>query len=152
MKKLLILCFFIFTASVHAEQSITIGGLSYHLFDKTHLDEKGPEPWNYWHRAFIYTQDGQSLGYFKNSYNDDSYLLTQRVYEHRLLDRVLFSLDAGATYGYRECLKKLMKPKLSEGKKLCPNLAPALNYETKQGHIVTIWQFNAIAAFFRFNL
>lgn len=63
-------------------------------------------------------------GYFKNSFNDDSFALGYR-FSHQFSKNWEGSVLVGATYGYRDCSSSWDQ---FESKKICAAVSPMLTY------------------------
>ncbi len=76
------------------------------------------------HKLIAYERDGWIGGYFDNSYGEDTLFVGSR-FSVQVRD-LEFSLVAGASYGYRDCVKGQDWPITS--RRVCPMLAPAISY------------------------
>ena len=79
---------------VKADTSIQFGGISAHLISK--------DTNTWFHNAFIINHNEYSIGYLKNSYGEDSFMATYRVYKHTAKDLVT-EVTIGAVKGYDKC-------------------------------------------------
>lgn len=96
--------------NVHAETSIKFGGFSQHLSEGDY---------NSFHRVAIISHSGYFGGYFRNSFDDDSFTVG-RTWSSKG-KYATYQLHGGLVYGYRHC----RKPRGAEGSKIvCPMIAP----------------------------
>lgn len=103
--------------TVHAETSFKLGGLS------THLSEGD---YNTFHRLAIISHNDYFGGYFRNSFDDDSFVLG---HSWGFEDSVFrFNLHAGVVYGYRKSSHcyKAQDEKTYEPKVACLFIAPEI--------------------------
>lgn len=101
--------------TTHAETSFKLGGLS------THLSEGD---YNAFHRLIIISHNDYFGGYFRNSFDDDSFVLGHTWGFEDSVFR--FNLHAGVVYGYRKSSHcyKAQDEKLDEPKVACLFAAP----------------------------
>ena len=100
---------------VHAETSFKLGGLSTHL--------SGGD-YNAFHRLIIISHNDYFGGYFRNSFDDDSFVLGHTWGFEDSVFR--FNLHGGVVYGYRKSSHcyKAQEEKLDEPKVTCLFVAP----------------------------
>ena len=82
---------------VKADTSIQFGGIS------THLISKDTNTW--FHNAIIIGKGKYAMGYLKNSYGNDSFMVTIKTYEKNF-NKVLVDVYVGAVRGYDRCYGK----------------------------------------------
>lgn len=96
--------------NVHAETSIKVGGWSQHLSEGDY---------NSFHRVAIISHNNYFAGYFRNSFDDDSFALGKTWSNKGRY--ASYNLHGGLVYGYRDC----NKPNGANGKKIvCPMITP----------------------------
>lgn len=112
----ILLSLIILLSNVAYADSIRFGGWSKHLDNSYDYNEA--------HNAFVYENDeyGAVVGYYYNSYRQDTYLLG-RQWKWNLTEDVTFRFTAGAVYGYGECYGE------GDGSTLCPALVPEVRIE-----------------------
>jgi hypothetical protein len=132
---------------------ITWGGVSYHFpqFKYPTDDGKGEtSDVNSFHKAFILSKNKWSVGYFENSFYDDTFA----VGRYWALEEVMLSarLHVLATYGYREstkCYKPPTKPRFDDKKRVCPTLFPEIVFKTEPVRAsVALYGFNTLVLSF----
>ena len=145
MKKLiagLVPVFLCLSFIAQAETSLKFGGLSFHTTSSDYT--------NSFHRTFVISHNDVFAGYFKNSYNDDSFVAGYSFVDR--MDMIDVALHTGLVYGYRsstDCYKMPTKPRLSDHKIVCPMLAPEFTINTLEWRPSVAWYgFDAVA----FNL
>ena len=121
MKILLTALLLILTHNSFADGLYT-GAWSYHL----HQDKWREVGWplNQTHNLIAYQHDKYLVGYYKNSFGDDTYMIDIDVYSKQFHD-IKFTLYAGASYGYRFCAFE--EADFSE-RKACPHAFPEFKY------------------------
>lgn len=105
-----------------AETSITFGGIGFHSGDHEYP--------NNFHRTTIVTHKKYFAGYFKNSFNDDTFVAGYTAVDE--MDMMDASLRLGMSYGYRKsggCYKIQRKPRSSDPKRYCPVIAPEFTFK-----------------------
>ena len=105
----------------HAETEIIFGGVS------THTMSDAP---NEFHRTAMVKHGDWFGGYFRNSFNDDSFALGYAITDH--LEGFDVALNVGAVYGYRKngnCYKTQKEGDRSP-KIICPMIAPEVIFRS----------------------
>lgn len=95
---------------------------------KDYVLESKPVSLNETHNLLAVQYGKYFIGYFKNSYHDDSALVGYNVY-HRSYEYFDVDLYVGASYGYRDCFTKFettYSEYLEKSKKVCPLAVPMI--------------------------
>lgn len=113
----LVAVFLCLAFDVSAEIRIKFGGASFHT------TSDAP---NEFHRTAIMSHRGWFGGYFRNSFDDDSFAAGYSFTDP--LADVDIQLHTGIVYGYRKSSRcyKSQKPKAEDPKIVCPLIAPEL--------------------------
>ena len=100
---------------LYADTSFKLGGLSTHLSDGNY---------NAFHRLVIISHNDYFGGYFRNSFDDDSFVLGRTWHFEDSVFR--FNLHGGVVYGYRKSSHcyKAQEETLNEPKVACLFIAP----------------------------
>lgn len=136
-----------------AETAVTWGGISHHVAQTYYPKDDGDgytSDVNSFHKALMLTKNKWSVGYFENSFYDDTFV-AGRYWS--LDDSVLSArLHLLAVYGYREstkCYKPPTKPRFDDKKRVCPTLVPEIVIKTDPIRLsVAFYGFNALALSF----
>ena len=108
---------------VNAETSITFGGVSHHFITEDYE--------NSMHNTLAITYNKVMVGYFKNSYDNDSFIAG---YAFNVKDEKYFTMDliVAAVRGYDKCYGKFTDEENRQGKskiEVCPMLAPTFIFK-----------------------
>lgn len=115
---LLVLLGLVVLAAAEAQaDSLYTGAWSTHLSSGEYNEQ---------HDLIAYERDRYILGYFKNSYNDDTIFIAKHWYKD--LHDLRVGVYGGVMYGYRDCLRG----GADRGKRVCPMIAPAISLRTTQ--------------------
>lgn len=104
--------------TTQAEQRISFGGWSHHLFTSVDYHET--------HNLLVYEKDDLFGGRFTNSFNEESYILGKVVWKKDLTRYWEAYLIAGMIYGYRDCFEPVED---TTSKNVCPALIPGTRYK-----------------------
>lgn len=98
----------------HAD-SLLLGGLG------THLGASRDEH-NNWHRLIAYNHEQWVGAYFRNSYNEDTWMASYKMTEN--VDQFELGVMAGVMYGYRKCIIPPDTGSLDGKRRFCGTLNP----------------------------
>lgn len=104
--------------SALADTQLKFGGLSFHTTST---------PDNEFHRTMVLSHNNYFVGYVRNSFDDDSFVLGYSILDHQNSFDVAYHF--GAIYGYREstkCYKTEDKSAVNDDKRICPMIVPEL--------------------------
>ncbi|WP_020408909.1 hypothetical protein [Hahella ganghwensis] len=109
------------TSSIAETFTVHGGGWSHHI-DSSDYD------YNSNHRLIAGEYRDWIGGYFRNSFDEDSFFIGHRF--NKQLGDIRLSIMPGATYGYRHCTK----PKDLDGndRRVCPVVVPSATYTKYQ--------------------
>lgn len=139
--RLLAICLILCALPVCAD-SITYGGFS------THIGSEHNYEW--FHRMVLLEKDSYVVGYFRNSYDEDTFTVGKMFTKKD--KQVNLNLYLGATYGYREssgCYKhQLDKP--NNDKIVCPAVAIGIDFPEVKTHPSILLLGNALVFGFKY--
>lgn len=128
----------------YAQTAIVFGGLSKHTTSRAD---------NEFHRTFIIDHNNWFAGYFRNSFNDDSFALGKAFVRHESDFDV--ALNTGLVYGYRKSGKcyKTQSRQAGDPKILCPLVAPELRLKSLPLEpSISLYGFDALVLNLRIEL
>jgi hypothetical protein len=117
--------FLCLSQATFAETALKFGGVSYHLVSETYT--------NSFHRTLVIESNGYSVGYARNSYDQDIFMAGayfERPYKH-----VTARIHLSAIYGYSQCYGE---PN-GDPRRLCPMIAPELRLNAPYKPSVTLF-------------
>lgn len=118
-----VLIVLLMTVSFNAfSDGLYLGGWSQHFNTKG----DGSITLNESHNIVAVEYNNWLVGYFKNSYNDDSGVVA-RKYRIMSGNNLSFDVAIGTVYGYRTCERRSTYPNGSS-KKWCPAVVPEISY------------------------
>jgi hypothetical protein len=120
--KILLIALLLIIANNSRAAGIYVGAWSHHINQKEWRESGWPL--NQKHNLIAYQNNKYLIGYYKNSFGDDTYMLDRDIYSKQIYD-IKFTLYAGASYGYTFCAFE--EPSFAE-KKVCPHLFPEIKY------------------------
>lgn len=129
--KIIIFLYLFLSVTVRAD-SIIFGGLS------THLVNKETNTW--FHRTLLYQKDALTIGYLKNSYGQDSWLVAGEIYSYNI-DTIEAKLHLGIVRGYDRCYGKFEEGRVGKKAIACglPILSITLLTESKIQPQLSLW-------------
>ena len=132
-----ILVAFVWSQNAKAETNVFVGAWSKHI---------GSGDYNERHDLVAVEHNNVVAGYFRNSYNEDSFALAYDIdYSYGPLRA---GVMAGAVYGYRHCLKGWA----DSDRKTCPMIAPYASFDMGPVSPTVLLLGNALAVTFRVEL
>lgn len=135
---LFLFCSHLYVQNASAETYVYTGAWSKHLFTDQEYNEV--------HNFAAIEHKGVMGGYFKNSYNEDSYVVGFR------LTKAWGDFEGGvmfaATYGYRDCVQGYA----DASKRLCPAIVPSVAYTKYRVQPLALLLGNALAFSVRFEI
>ncbi|WP_372966682.1 hypothetical protein [Marinobacter sp.] len=100
-------------APAMADSYIYTGAWSQHFSGKEY---------NETNRMLAVAVDGYMAGYFRNSYDEDAFMLARQFTANH--GDIQFGVSLGAVYGYRHCLKGWS----DSSRRVCPLAVPSVTY------------------------
>jgi hypothetical protein len=92
--RIIMLCIVLCSPTIKAETSLVFGGISHHF-----ISEK---PTNNFHRVFLIDHNDFLFGYVRNSYDQDSFVVTYNIFKENS-QNYEFDVYLGAVRGYDRC-------------------------------------------------
>lgn len=129
-------------SSLSVADSLYIGGKSIHWV--------GDYDYNSDHNTVAYEHGGYVLGYFKNSYHQDT-VFTSKVFKITEMGYFDLNLHAGLSYGYSKCLFVKEDYYIDDPAKVCPAIVPELVY-TRYKVQPTLMLMGGLVFTFKINL
>ncbi len=124
MNKLLLIGTLLLSPLAYAD-SLYTGAWSEHITGNHQENEVGTlDVTNSEHNLLAYEKDSYIVGYFKNSFNNDTIVVGKRFELFELGD-FKAGVYTGATYGYYSCRGMA---DLGADKKVCPAIVPEISY------------------------
>lgn len=124
--------------NAEAETALYAGAWSDHPFSNHEYNED--------HRLIAFEHNQVFAGYFRNSYGEDSFATGYRF--KRAYGDWEVGLLAGASYGYRSCIKGWE----DQPRRYCPLIAPMVSYTKHRLQPTLVIMGPAVALSFRIEL